>query len=225
MGLLQLPRFVPPEMSLLATMAGFAASLGVLAWPVVRGVPWRVVRHDIGLTLGERPWLEPLAGVGGYLATLPLLAVGLFITLALMTIQQVTAAEAPTFGPTGGPAHPIVAYMSGPDVWLKLQVLLLAAVAAPIVEEIMFRGVLYRHLRDATGRLGLVVSVLLSTGINTFVFASIHPQGLVAVPALMSLACGMTLIREWRGTLVPSMVIHGLSNGLLISLLWIALGV
>ena len=36
---------------------------------------------------------------------------------------------------------------------------------------------------------------------------------------------GMTLIREWRGTLVPSMVIHGLSNGLLMSLLWIALGV
>ncbi len=224
-GLQQMTRFVPAELSLLAALGAFALSLGVLAWPVVRGIPWRVVRHDIGLTLGAKPWLEPLVGVAGYLATLPLLAVGLVITLTLMAIQQAAAGEVPTFGPTGGPAHPVVVYMTGPDAWPKLQVLLLAAVAAPVVEETMFRGVLYRHLRDATGRLDLVVSVLLCTGINTFLFASIHPQGFLAVPALMSLACGMTLIREWRGTLVPSIVIHGLSNGLVMSLLWIALGV
>ena len=56
-------------------------------------------------------------------------------------------------------------------------------------------------------------------------FAAIHPQGWVAMPALMGLATGMTLVREWRGTLVPSMVIHGLSNALVMSMLWILLAV
>ena len=60
---------------------------------------------------------------------------------------------------------------------------------------------------------------------NTFLFAAIHPQGWVAIPALMGLACGMTLIREWRGTLIPSMVIHALSNALVMSMLWIVLAV
>ena len=88
-----------------------------------------------------------------------------------------------------------------------------------------FRGVLYRHLRDASARLGLVVSIVLSILINTFVFAAIHPQGLVAIPALMSLACGMALVREWRGTLIPAMVIHGVSNGLIMGTLMIVLSV
>jgi len=206
-------------------VAGFPVSLVALAWPVLRGTPWRDVRQDIGLTLGERPWLEPLVGLGGYLVTLPLLAAGLVITLGLMMLQQIMAGEAETFAPTGGPAHPVISYMSGPDLGLKLLVLLLAAVAAPLVEETMFRGVLYRHLRGATGRVGTVLSVVLSTLINTLLFAAIHPQGWVAIPALMGLASGMTLVREWRGTLVPSMVVHGLSNALVISMLWIMLAV
>ena len=37
------------------------------------------------------------------------------------------------------------------------------------------------------------------------------------MPALMALACGFTLMREWRGTVVPSMIIHGISNGLVMT--------
>jgi membrane protease YdiL (CAAX protease family) len=90
----------------------------------------------------------------------------------------------------------------------------------------MFRGVLYRHVRDAAllRGLGLGAGVLASSTLVAFLFAAIHPQGWVAVPALMSLAYGMTLVREWRGTLVPSMVLHGLSNGLVMLLLILLLG-
>ncbi|MHC4590320.1 MAG: lysostaphin resistance A-like protein [Planctomycetota bacterium] len=196
-----------------------------LAWPVIRGVPWAQVRRDIGWTLGRLPWAEPFIGLGAYVMTLPLLAVGLAVTLFLMFIQGVAAGEQPVFGPTGGPAHPIIVDMAGTAVWPKIFLLFLAAVAAPIVEETMFRGVLYRHLRDASAGLGIAVSVVLSVVINTFIFAVIHPQGLVAVPALMSLACGMALVREWRGTLIPSMVVHGVSNGLIMGTLLIVLSV
>ncbi len=225
-GIQALVVLVPNEaLHMALIVAGFPVSLVALAWPVLRGTPWRDVRKDIGLTLGDRPWLEPLVGVGGYLVTLPLLAVGLIITLGLMAIQQTVGGEAETFAPAGGPAHPVITYMSGPDLGPKLLVLLLAAVAAPLVEETMFRGALYRHLRGASARLGTVLSVVVSTGLNTLLFAAIHPQGWVTIPALMGLACGMTLIREWRGTLVPSMVIHCLSNALVISMLWIVLAV
>ena len=206
-------------------VAGFPLSLLALAWPVVRGISWGDVRRDIGWTLGARPALEPLIGLGGYLVTLPILGLGMLITLLLMAMQALLAGEADTFAPAGGPVHPIIVYMSGPDIGPKLLVLVLAAVAAPLVEETMFRGVLYRHLRGATGPLGLALSVILSTLINTALFAAIHPQGWVAAPALMGLACGMTLVREWRGTLIPSMVIHGVSNALVMAMLWTMLAV
>ena len=89
----------------------------------------------------------------------------------------------------------------------------------------MFRGVLYRHLRSATGHLGTGLSILVSGTLNGFLFAAIHPQGWVAIPALMSLAWAFILVREWRGTLVPSMVVHGISNGLLMLGLIAILGI
>ena len=220
-GLQELVSVVPGTGLHMGLVVGsFPLSLLALAWPVARGICWRDVRRDIGLTLGARPALEPLIGLGGYLVTLPILGAGLVITFLLMAMQTILAGEADTFAPSGGPAHPIIVYMSGPDIGPKLLVLVLAAVAAPLVEEIMFRGVLYRHLRGATGPLGTALSVIVSTLINTALFAAIHPQGWVVIPALMGLACGMTLFREWRGTLIPSIVIHGVSNALVMAMLW-----
>ena len=41
---------------------------------------------------------------------------------------------------------------------------------APVIEETVFRGILYRHLREGTQRLGFVLSVGLSAVLNSFVF-------------------------------------------------------
>ena len=101
---------------------------------------------------------------------------------------------------------------------MLLQVLFLAGVIAPIVEETMFRGVLYRHLRETTRSLGFVVSAFLSAITVSFMFAVIHPQGPLFVPVLMGLAFGFTLAREWRGTLIPSIIAHGLNNTLVLCL-------
>lgn len=200
-----------------ATGAAFFASLSVLIWPVLRGARWQDVRADIGLTLGSQPPLEPAIGVLGYAMAIPLLAVGLVLTLALIEVQAFFAPPVTPLAPAGGPAHPIIMELAGPSIWPKIMLLLLAAVAAPIVEETMFRGVLYRHLRDASVRLGRVGSIVFSATVSGFIFASIHPQGWVAIPALMALAYAFCLIREWRGTVLPSMVIHGISNFIVMS--------
>lgn len=212
-----------PDMALVGVGVSFFASLLALGWPVMRGASWRQVRYDIGWTFGHKPALEPLLGFGGYLIALPIFFVGALITVALVLIQQMFIPQAPMFEPLGGPAHPIVENLIGPNWGVRIQLLLLGSIAAPIIEETMFRGVLYRHLRDGSAKAGLILSIVIGAFVNSFIFAIIHPQGWVAVPALMSLAIGFTILREWRGTLVPSMIMHGIQNGLVFSILILAM--
>ena len=101
--------------------------------------------------------------------------------------------------------------------------LVFAVIAAPIVEETAFRGVLYRHLRASSSILGTALSIFGSVLLVSFIFAAIHPQGWVAIPALMSIAVGMNLMREWRGSLISSIVVHGMSNGIVFTSLLIFL--
>lgn len=197
----------------LLTAAVMFVSLSALAWPVLRGIPWREVRNDIGLFVGQRPLLEVLLGPVAYLAAMPLLIAGVLMILVLLLIQRVVAGNpAGELGPEGLPSHPIVGWLLEADWWQRIQLLFLASVMAPLMEETMFRGVLYRHLRDATSRFGYVGSVLTSALAVSFIFAAIHPQGWIAIPALMALALAFTLAREWRGTLLPAMLAHGINN-------------
>ncbi len=214
-----------PQLAMPILFVAFFMSLIALLWPVLRGVSWKQVRLDIGWHGGGTPWLQPLFGPLGYLMGLPILAAGVAITYVLLMIQQATAGAGGAFDPTSGPAHPIIQQLGGTDWTPKIMVLLLGAVAAPIVEETMFRGVLYRHLRGATIGVGLAGSIILGAVINSFVFAIIHPQGWVAVPALMSLAIAFTLMREWRGSILPSMMMHGISNFIVLTALILALSV
>jgi membrane protease YdiL (CAAX protease family) len=189
-------------------------SLTALGWPVLRGVPWRDMRQDVGLTLGRNPVIEPAIGVACYAMAIPLLFVGLLVTFVLMLVQQrLAGGDGNPFAPPSDGTHPIVEPLAegGTQEWLL--VLFLASVVAPLVEETMFRGVLYRHLREASARFGPVLSFLVSAAVVSFIFAAVHPQGLIAVPVLMALALGFTVAREWRGTLIPGMVAHALHNG------------
>lgn len=227
-------------------------SLVAVGWPVVRGVPWDEVRRDVGLTWGRQPGLEPVLGVVGYVLTVPVLAVGLCVTLVLMHVAAAeTDAEAnadrpaavenkdagarperdakPVAAEKAGdvtppiPTHPILGSVPGGGWWNRLLILLLACVAAPIVEETMFRGLLYRQLRSSTGLWPRWLGVAFSATVVSFLFAIVHPQGPLAVPALMSLAYGLVALREWRGTLVPGIVMHALNNGLLMALFMLAM--
>lgn len=216
---------------LLWNAVGNASTLIVLVWPLFRGLEWSQVCEDIGLTAGRRGVLEVGYGFVAYVMTLPFLALGVIAMLVLAVVyagvveQQAAAApaaavpvvQASSFLPEQSiPAHPIIQHL-GSDLWQVGIVFVLAVVLAPILEEIMFRGLLYRQLRDGSRWLGPVLSVLFSTFWNTLIFAAIHPQGLIAVPALMGLACGMTLAREWRGSLIASITCHALNNGIVLT--------
>jgi membrane protease YdiL (CAAX protease family) len=207
-----------PEVPLLiGAGAAMLLSLLALAWPVIRGMPWRQVREDIGWTFGRNALLEPLIGIGCYVMVMPLVAVCAALVFVLQRFAAPTG-DGDSLAPTSAPAHPLIEFLGGGDAVVLAQAYILAAVIAPIVEETMFRGVLYRHLREASHVWRWLPSVIFSGLVSSFIFAVVHPQGLIAVPVLMALAIGFTVAREWRGTLIPAVVGHGLNNALVTTL-------
>ena len=86
-----------------------------------------------------------------------------------------------------------------------------ATFTAPLVEEIVFRGLLYSSLRRLVGAAWAVVSVFM-------LFALIHvPQywpsfGVIGVILMLSLA--LTLVRARSGRLLPCFVVHLVFNAI-----------
>lgn len=187
-------------------------SLLALGWLRVRGVSAAKLRRDLGLHVGAG-WLREIgAGLVGYVAMLPLLGVGVLLTLALTgVIRAFTGAEP-------GGAHPVMAGIGDADALELASIYVIAAVVAPLVEETTFRGMLYLHLRQVTRGWGRALSVLSAGLASGLVFAIVHPQGVAAVPVLAMMGCAFCLVREWRGSLVAPMVMHGVSNALMLTL-------
>lgn len=87
---------------------------------------------------------------------------------------------------------------------------IMATFTAPLVEELVYRGVLYPAFKQTFGTGAAVFLV-------TFLFAAVHvPQylpsyGTIIVITILSLV--LTLIRAWTQSLLPCFVIHTLFNG------------
>ena len=131
-------------------------------------------------------------GVILLLAGWPLIAVGEVIT------QKV-------FG--GLPSkQEIVDFFSNSDTLTqRVIVIVLAVVAAPIFEELIFRFFIYGVLRRYFGvTVGLIA--------NSFLFAAAHTHLPSALPLFVLAAC-FTLAYEWSGSILVSMAMHSLFNG------------
>ncbi len=168
----------------------------VLVYVRSRGVTWTEARDALGLHRGRGLLRETGAGVVGYLAGLPVLAIGLAVTLLLMKLTGATATHPVSEQGFGRPAQAVVLF-------------LLAAVGAPLVEELMFRGALLGHLRSR-------LPWWAAAPIVSLIFAAIHPQGWAAIPVLSAIALVFAGMREWRGSLVAPIVGHAMNNGAIV---------
>jgi membrane protease YdiL (CAAX protease family) len=199
-------RFLPAVQMLLWVL------LAVPLWPLVRGGTFAEVKQSLGWHRGEGVFKEVGAGVVGYLAGLPVMGLGILIVLALMAISKLIMHEAPA-----PPSHPLPDELAAGGIGTAILLFVLATMWAPLVEESIFRGALYSQLR---GRLGAV----LSGAISGFIFAAIHPQGWMAIPALMALGFNFAMLREWRGSLIAPITAHALNNGMVVTALLILFG-
>jgi membrane protease YdiL (CAAX protease family) len=188
------------------------------------GMPLSQWWHEVGLHRGAGLVRESLAGVAAYAMLLPFLLGASVLVWALVQLAARFSGSESPFQAAPVPQHPLVAELirEGP-AWEKGILLLGVMVVGPLVEEILFRGLLYRFLRGGTYRWGRIVSVLASAVANGLVFAALHPQGYLAIPALGTLGAWLCLVREWRSSLVACAVVHGLNNSLVAVVLTLAL--
>jgi membrane protease YdiL (CAAX protease family) len=164
-------------------------------WPRLRGVPAQRWKQVMGLHSGAGVWREIGAGLTAWIACLPVVALGLWLTTLLIRLSGVEM-----------PVHPIVNEFAagGASRYLPL---LLAVLWAPVTEELAFRGMLFPGLST---RLRWIPGAVLSC----FIFAVIHPQGWFGVPMLMIIAGMLAFVRQWRGSVLGGMAAHALNNGL-----------
>lgn len=176
----------------------------VLIWPTWRGVSRRDSLIGFGWHRGRGLFTEMGCGIAGYIAGLPLVALGFFITIGLSKYAGVS------------PSHPIVNEVRGG--WFTIAMIyVLASLWAPLMEETMFRGALFNHLR---ARWSWIVSAL----IVGLLFALVHPQGWTTIPALGAIGGVLAIVREWRGSLIGPMTAHALNNATVITIVIALMG-
>jgi membrane protease YdiL (CAAX protease family) len=97
-------------------------------------------------------------------------------------------------------------------------VVVLATLSAPLVEESIYRGLLYPALQRA---LGAVWAVLIVAGLFALVHVWQYRANIGVIMAISLLSLTLTLVRAWTGRLLPCVIIHFLFNG--VSSIWIVL--
>ncbi|HRF59868.1 MAG TPA: type II CAAX endopeptidase family protein [Fimbriimonadaceae bacterium] len=145
--------------------------------------------HQVGKLIG---W-----GVLGWIATVPVVLLLSFATQALTRFLP-------------EPTHPISDMLPNAGAWQIAMLFMAAAIMAPLLEETAFRGILF----PAVSR--LVGSVVLGILISSFLFASIHPQGIAGWPPLMGIGAVCAIVTYQTRSLIPAMVLHAIHNGLLV---------
>jgi membrane protease YdiL (CAAX protease family) len=201
-----------------ATLAAQWLLLGVIAWPVLRGVPWSRVKQDLGLVPPNGVLREIGAGALFYVASLPIYFFVSAIVAILFMIRQGFQST-----PTGGgaptpPPNPIVDLVGGASPLVLVLFALLATIWAPIVEELVFRGGVYRHLRSRIHWVGATLIVALF-------FGMMHQYSPLQIIPVMALGFIFGAMREWRGSIIASMTAHFIHNFTVFTILTLVLGV
>jgi membrane protease YdiL (CAAX protease family) len=84
--------------------------------------------------------------------------------------------------------------------------ILLIVIAAPVSEELCFRGMLFGGLREKLPRIAAAL-------VGGLVFGGLHAlTGVTAVPPLIFFGFALSLLYEKTGSIVPGILLHMLNN-------------
>jgi membrane protease YdiL (CAAX protease family) len=167
------------------TLAQMAQELSFLLVPfgiaVSRGAPLARAAGRLGLVAFRR--LKALKWMGA--------AIGAYLLLVTAYVALIGEPEQEDFADDLGP------------LWIQIA---LIAIAAPIAEEVCFRGMLFGGLRE---RLPMWAAALISA----IVFGLLHvTTGISVVPPLIGFGFLLALLYEKTGSIVPCILLHMLNN-------------
>jgi len=153
---------------------------------------------DIGFTIINHWWL--LASITISIIVVPL--------SGLITVVVMLALGLPL-------ENPQLEFIIPPDFsWTSgIALFVLGGILVPIAEEVFFRGVLYRWLRE---RWGILIGVLVSS----FIFGLVHVDIAIAAAAFI-LGIILALVYEYSKSLWTAILIHAINNSVKIILIYI----
>jgi len=142
----------------------------------------------------------------GYLAMIPVIVLlsALWITL----LQGLAALGLPI---ELRPQDPVMMFAEVEETLPLVLLVALAAIVAPVAEELVFRAGIYRFLR---GRVSMPVANLISAA----VFASFH-SNLQSFAGLLAIGIGLAAAYEITGNIRVPILIHALHNSLQVIIL------
>jgi membrane protease YdiL (CAAX protease family) len=190
--------FVMNVVSSVASAATVAIILIVAAFQFARGL------KGFGLRLKTIP-RDVVFAFGTLLAVWPLVG-------AIMRVTE--AATKALFGRDFQvPQHEALELISqSPAPALEIVLIVLAVVLAPLVEEMLFRGLFQSMIRSHLGR------PWISIVLTSILFACIHANP-THWPALFTLAMGLGYAYEKSGSLVRPILMHAMFNAFIIGTL------
>lgn len=200
-----------PGTFLRAHAVAYSAAVGIVIYGVVLLIIYLGVVRRRGLTWAAVGFHRPPLMA---LILSPLVVLGQLGAAAIMNLLVQSL--------TGGFENPQISSISGGQgfSWLNFGLMLVVAgVVAPVVEETLFRGLLFGWLRS---RLPLFAAVLLSAAI--FAAAHVIP---VLLPALFAVGVILAIAYELSGSLWVSILLHAMQNTFAVVLIFalLALGI
>jgi membrane protease YdiL (CAAX protease family) len=188
----------PAGLLLLQSLGVDGAGLAVLAWYVrTRKLGWNLV---FGLQLAQLPRSLRL-GLYFYLSILPI------VFFSSLIYQGILSAHG--YPPT---LQDVALLLTGDNPWwIRLYMLFMAVILAPLFEECLFRGIL---LPLMARRFGVGSGIVFSS----LIFAVIHFHVPSMVP-LCAVAIGFSMGYLYSGSLWVPVTMHALFNGINLGLL------
>jgi uncharacterized protein len=169
----------------LATILGFLAARGRLSWRLLG--PRRPQAWHVGIGVA--------AGVGGFLA----------VNVLVLTLRAL-------FGPVDPPEQQVLSELAAGGL-TTLFAVVAAVVMAPLLEEVVFRGVLFQAMKRRTGLWPAAI-------VTSLLFAIVHVE--VSQPIYSSAFVLLGLAFAWlmhrTGSLVVPIVGHATFNAISVGL-------
>lgn len=194
------------------TTSVVASDPGVVLSSVISTLPAHVMTlffcWIVVTRFGKQPFFETL-GWRWHPKFRPIHALG--FVLSMFVIAQVFARFLPN-------SETPFDQMIRTSAAIRIATAVLAVFTAPIVEEVVYRGVLFAPLARRFGNVAAIFSVAV-------LFAVVHvPQnwgGWATIAGLTTLSFGLTIVRAYTNSLLPCVAIHTIFNGI-VSILLVA---
>lgn len=198
-----------------------------LLWQVIAALPahlltlllvWAVVTR-----VGKRPFWSEVSWGWGDVRNLYAAGAAFLGALVLLYLSAKLASKI-------GGGETMIDKLVDSSRTARLILALMAALSAPLVEELVYRGILYPAAQRGVARIGRVIlpsperndsiqmtSAIVAVLLITFLFAGVHyaqyqnSMGVVAAISLLSLV--LTSTRAITGKVLPCFILHLVFNG------------